>query len=322
LRLAARSVFAFLVLAVLGWGQFKPAKPTPPQNMPAPPPTVVPSPNDPTFSVEIRLVRLLVSVKNQAGAPETSLDRDNFRVWDSGIPQTIVAFERNTSVPLSIALLIDTSASTNIELHNEETSLLRFIPTLLNAGNASDTFALFSFNWRTTLEVDYSRNLKGAERVLTRLHGEGGTSMYDAICLASDTLRRREGRHVMVIVSDGGDTASYRHFEDAQRALQAADTVIYPIVVIPIEGDAGRNMGGEHALQLLATSTGGRSFYPDSYSHLDEAFNDILTELRTQYLLGFYPRGIPERGGMYHPVSVRVDKPNLRVATRSGYFEP
>jgi Ca-activated chloride channel family protein len=265
---------------------------------------------------------VLVSVKDQNGAPVTDLKRDDFRITDSGVAQVISAFERNTSLPLSVAILIDTSASTNIELHNEQASLLRFLPTLLNAGNPQDSFALFSFNWRTTLEVDYARNLRRAERVLGRLHGEGGTSMYDAICLASETLRGREGRHIMVVVSDGEDTASYRKFDDALRSLQSADSILYPIVVIPIENDAGRSIGGEHALQLLAKSTGGRIFYPDSYARIDEAFSEILRDLRTQYLVGFYPAGVGETPGRYHPITVTVDKPGLQISARSGYFEP
>jgi Ca-activated chloride channel family protein len=146
--------------------------------------------------------------------------------------------------------------------------------------------------------------------------------MYDAICLASDTLNHREGRHVLVVVTDGGDTTSYRKFEDAARAAQEADTVVYPIVVLPIEGDAGRNLGGEHALRQLADSTGGRMFYPESFSHLDSAFAEILKELRTQYLLGYYPRGTLEQARRYHPIQVKVNQPGLRVSARSGYYEP
>lgn len=308
-------LFAGVSLTAFAAPQFNPLDQPPPQR-----PQSDPSPR--TFSVEVRLVRLLVSVKDANGAPVTSLTKNDFQVLDSGVPQTISAFERNTSLPLSVAVLIDTSASTNIQLHNEVGSLLKFIPTLLDAGNPQDAFALFSFNWRTNLEVDYSRNQKRAEHALRGLKGEGGTSMYDAIYLASDTLRGREGRHVMVVVTDGGDTTSYRKFEDAQRAAQQADAVLYSIIVLPIEGDAGRNIGGEHALSLLANSTGGRIFYPESFDHLDLAFADILKELRTQYLLGFYPQGVPEQPRRYHPVTVRLNTSALKIFSRNGYFEP
>ncbi|MBV9081789.1 MAG: VWA domain-containing protein [Acidobacteriaceae bacterium] len=263
-----------------------------------------------------------MSVRDQNGGPVTNLSKDDFQVLDAGVAQNISVFERNTSLPLSVALLIDTSGSTQIDLHYEVDSVLKFIPTLLRAGNPEDTFALFSFNWRTNMEVDYSRSQKRAERVLHALKGEGGTSLYDAIYLASDTLEGREGRHVMVVVTDGGDTTSYKKFEDALKAAQQADAVLYPIVVVPIENDAGRNVGGEHALATLASATGGEIFYPGGFDKLDEAFASILRELRTQYLLGFYPRGVREQPKLYHPITVRLRRSDLRVTARSGYYEP
>lgn len=321
-----RSAAAFLCLGFSAWAQFKPAYP--PQEPQSPPPTQrAPSPTQtpkatPTFSVKVHLVRLLVSVRDAAGALATDLNKQDFRVLDGNIPQDIAVFERNTSVPLSVAILVDTSGSTQIDLHYEVDSVLRFIPTLLGSGNPDDTFALFTFNWRTNLEVDFSRSEKRAEHALRVLRGEGGTSLYDAIYLASDALAGREGRHVMVVVTDGGDTTSYKHYEDALAAAERADAVLYPIVVVPIEADAGRNIGGEHALATLAASTGGRIFYPEGFERLDAAFADILQELRTQYLLGFYPKGVREQPELFHRVKVELRDPKLRVSVRSGYYEP
>lgn len=312
IRLAAISLFC---AGFSAWSQFKPAQPNPETPAPA-------VQQAPTFSVKVNLVRLLVSVRNASGALITNLDKDAFQVMDGGVPQEISVFERNTSLPLSVAVLIDTSGSTQIDLHYEVDSVLRFIPTLLSAGNPDDTFALFSFNWRTNLEVDFSRSQKRAERALRALRGEGGTSLYDAIYLASDQLAGREGRHVMVIVTDGGDTTSYKHYPDALAAAQQADAVIYPIVVVPIEADAGRNIGGEHALATLSASTGGRIFYPEGFDRLDTAFADILQELRTQYLLGFYPRGVPDQPRQFHRVKVTLRDPSLRVNARTGYYAP
>jgi Ca-activated chloride channel homolog len=316
----------WLTLALNAWGQFKPANPPPtagPAQQQQSPASDRPSPGTPPlFSVKVNLVRLLVSVRNAAGALLTSLDRQDFRILDSNIQQEIAVFERNTSLPLSVAVLIDTSGSTQIDLRYEKDSVLRFINALIGGGNPDDTFALFSFNWRTNMEADYSRNPKKAERALRGLHNDGGTSLYDAVYLASDTLADREGRHVMVIVTDGGDTASFKHYEDALAAAQRADTVLYPVVVIPIEADAGRNMGGEHALTTLATSTGGRIFYPEGPERLDAAFTDILRELRTQYLLGFYPKDVRAQPRLFHRVKVEVRDSSLKVNSRSGYYEP
>ena len=313
------SAIAVLCLGAVAPAQFK-RVPQPSQQAPAQTRPVAEEP--PTFSVKVNLVRLLVSVRNASGVLLTNLNKEDFRVLDTGAPQEIALFERNTSVPLSVAILIDTSGSTQKDLHYEVDSVLKFIPTLLGAGNPEDAFALFSFNWRTSLEVDFSRNQKRAEKALHALRGEGGTSLYDAIYLASDSLASREGRHVMVIVTDGGDTTSYKHYGDALEAAQRADAVMYPVVVVPIEADAGRNLGGEHALATLAASTGGRIFNPDGFDQLDAAFADILQELRTQYLIGFYPRTVREQPRLFHRVKVELRDPGLRVNARSGYYEP
>jgi Ca-activated chloride channel homolog len=338
LRRRVSAAACFLLLTVSVWGQWIPVNPPPPQppprnngaqstqQTPPPNPQTPPAqraPNEPSFfSVKVNLVRLLVSVRDRYGALATNLDKDAFQVFDSGVPQEVAVFERNTSLPLSVAILVDTSGSTQIDLHYEVDSVQKFIPALIGAGNPEDTFALFSFNWRTNLEADFSRNPRRAEHALHALRGEGGTSLYDAIYLASDTLAGREGRHVMVVVTDGGDTTSYKRYDDALAAAQRSDVVLYPIVVVPIEGDAGRNTGGEHALTTLAASTGGRIFNPDSFDQLDSAFAEILQELRTQYLLGFYPHGVPDQPRQFHSVKVKVRDSSLRVTARTGYYEP
>ncbi len=276
----------------------------------------------PSYSIKVNLVRLLVSVRDASGNLLANLNKSDFRVIDSGQPQSISLFERNTSLPLSVAVLIDTSGSTGQDLHYEVNSIQRFINTLLGAGNPQDAFELFSFNWRTNLELDFSRNEHRADRALHALHGEGGTSLYDAIYLASDTLANREGRRVMIVVTDGGDTTSYKQYKDALSEAQRSDIVLYPIIVVPIPSDAGRNTGGEHALTTLAQSTGGRTFYPESSDQLNVAFADILHELRTQYLIGFYPQDVPQAAHSFHPVNVQIPLPALHISARSGYYEP
>ena len=311
----------FFTAGAFSWGQFKPAAPPAP-NTSNPPRSADPQPEAPIFSVRVNLVRLLVSARDPSGAIVANLDKQDFRVADSGVPQEIAVFERNTSLPLSVAVLIDTSGSTRIDLHYEVDSVLRFIPALLGAGNPEDVFAVFSFNWRTNLEVDYSRNHKRAERALHALQGDGGTSLYDAVYLASNTLYGRPGRHVIVVVTDGGDTTSYKKYGDALAEAQRADVAMYPVVVVPIANDTGRNTGGEHALATLAASTGGRIFYPEGFAHLDQAFAEIIRELRTQYLLGFYPKDVRLEPRRFHPVNVAVREGRIHVISRNGYYEP
>ena len=210
------------------------------------------------------------------------------------VPQEITVFEHQTTQPLSVTLLIDTSGSTAKDLKYETVSLTRFLNALVKEGNPNDAASLYSFNDEVTLLNSFTRRLGRLEESLRPLKADAGTSLYDAIYLSSSALRDRDGRHVIVVVTDGGDTTSTKRYADALASAQKADAVFYPIVVVPITNPAGRNLGGEHALETLAQSTGGRSFYP-TVNELDRTFADILRELRTQYLIGYYPRAAPRR---------------------------
>jgi Ca-activated chloride channel homolog len=129
-----------------------------------------------------------------------------------------------------------------------------------------------------------------------------------------------------VIVTDGGDTTSHRDFQSATEAAQLADAVIYPVLVIPITNDAGRNVGGENALTTLAQRTGGRVFEQSLGAALDQTFDQIIRDLRTQYLLAFYPRGVPPTKERFHSLDISLAqrllaaKPELQVNARNGYY--
>lgn len=274
----------------------------------------------PTFKVQVRLVRLLVTVKDAAGQLIGSLDRSQFSVYDNGVRQQIAVFERHTEQPLSVAMLVDASGSTAIDLRYELESVHRFLNALVSEGNPNDAAALYSFNWAVTLESSFTRRMARLSQALKELKAEGGTSLYDAIYLASGDLSQRDGRHVLVIVTDGGDTTSSKSYQDALQAAHLADTVIYPILVMPITNDAGRNIGGENALTTLAAGTGGRVFAPSLGVSLDAAFADILRDLRTQYLIGYYPKSVPPTSNRFHTVRIELARKDLRAVTRTGYY--
>jgi Ca-activated chloride channel family protein len=126
----------------------------------------------------------------------------------------------------------------------------------------------------------------------------------------------------MIIITDGGDTTSNTSFEQALRATHAIDAVIYGMIVMPIKSDAGRNTGGENALKTLAGNTGGATFVQLGTENLDEAFAQILRNLRTQYLLAYYPPELPETNETFRPIEVRVNRANVTVLARKGYFLP
>jgi Ca-activated chloride channel family protein len=278
-------------------------------------------PQETVIRVEVRLVRILATVKNPAGEPVGTLEKSDFEVHDNGVRQELAIFERYTEQPLSVAVLIDTSASTGIELQYEVGAVQRFLKALIGEGNPEDAAALYSFNYQVTLEEGFTRRLGRFERALKALKNQGGTSLYDAIFLAARALEGRAGRHVMIVVTDGGDTTSAKDFHQALEAAQRADAVLYPILVMPITNEPGRNIGGENALTGLAAGTGGRVFWPSAAAGLDSAFGEILRDLRTQYLLAYYPKDLPPTKDRFHRLEVRVRRPDLRVLARSGYYE-
>ncbi len=270
--------------------------------------------------VNVNLVRVLTTVRDANGQLVGSLGKEDFTILDNRAPQQVAVFERHTEQPLSVALLVDTSGSTAKDLKYEIDSVSRFLHALFGEGNPRDAVALYSFNYQVVKHNHFTRNVSPLERSLHLLKAEAGTSLYDAIYLTAQDLEGRQGRRVMVIVTDGGDTTSTKDFRAALEAAQLADAVIYPILVVPITNDAGRNIGGENALTTLAAGTGGHVFAPSVGAALDKAFSDIILALRTQYLLAFYPKDVPLTKNRFHQLEVHVQRPGLQVSARSGYY--
>ena len=280
----------------------------------------VPAQQSPVIRVNVNLVRIVATAKNNSGQLVGSLRKEDFQVFDNGAPQEVAVFERQTDQPLSVALMVDTSGSTNKELKYETDSAARFLKALLSEGNPGDMVALYTFNWEIVRNHYFTHSYTSLTNALKTFHGEAGTSLYDAIYLAARDLEDRQGRKVMIIVTDGGDTTSSKSLKQALEATQLADAVIYPVVVMPITNDAGRNIGGENALTFMAEGTGGRTFLPTVGAELDRAFSEIIDELRTQYLLGFYPKNVPLTKDRFHHLEVKVNRPDLRVSARNGYY--
>jgi Ca-activated chloride channel family protein len=159
------------------------------------------------------------------------------------------------------------------------------------------------------------------EHGLGQLRGDWATSLYDAISLASHKLAGKEGRKALVIVSDGDDTASRATYAQAVEQALRNEVMIYSIIDVPIEASAGRDLGGEHALITLAEQTGGKSFYV-SDGGLVKAFARVSDDLRTQYLLGYYPQH-QEPGRSFHRVQVTVPRAAaeaFNIRHKTGYY--
>ncbi len=272
-----------------------------------------------TLHVNVRLVNVFVSVTDSNGAPYTNLKKDDFTLYENGAPQRIAVFDRESELPLSIVACIDTSLSTRRDLGLEVLSARKFAHALLRP---VDSMALYEFDENVTELVPFTSDLKRIDRGLDRVRLGAATAMYDAIYLSSRALLDRNGRKVLVIITDGGDTVSETTYHAALRAAQESEAILYSIIIVPIEASAGRDTGGENALIQLSKDTGGKYYYATGRQSLDEAFRQISEELRTQFLLAYYPS---QRltDSSYRRIRIEVHSPDiadLQARYRTGYY--
>jgi len=277
----------FLLLAAAACHAQSSSVPKPPwAKSPPAKPVAQPADDDTTFKVDVKLVNVFITVTDEHGAPVGNLDRNNFQLFEDDKPQKISVFDKESELPLSIVLDIDTSLSTRKDLPLELNSARRFAHAILRP---IDALSLYEFSETVDEVVPFTADLRVIDRGIERLHPGAATALYDAIFLGAGSLETRQGRKVMVVITDGGDTASRTDYKEAVRAAQISEAIVYSIIVVPIEASAGRDTGGEHALIQLSEDTGGKYYYASSIQQLDQAFRAISDELRTQYLLAYYP---------------------------------
>jgi Ca-activated chloride channel homolog len=239
-----------------------------------------------TIKVDVKLVNVFVTVTDARGAPVANLQKENFLLKEDGKEQNIAVFSKESAIPLSIVLAVDTSLSTRKDLPLELTSARKFAHAIVRP---QDGLALYKFSEEVNEVVPFTSDLKRIDAGIERVRNGAATALYDAVFLGSQALSRRQGRKVMVAITDGGDTVSQVNYKEALRAAQEAEAIIYSIIIVPIEASAGRDTGGEHALVQISLDTGGKYYYATSGPQLDDAFRQISDELRTQYLLAYYP---------------------------------
>jgi len=311
---------ACLLLCLLGmWGAHAVAQD--PQKGDQIPPGSQSQKGESTYRVNVRLVNVFNTVTDSRGAPVADLNKDDFQLLEDGVPQTIKVFEKESAIPLSIALAIDTSPSTLRDFKLETTSARRFVHSILRS---EDRLSVFQVTETIDQLTRFTSDLKTIEHGIDNLRTGPGTSIYDAIFLCSESLMDREGRKVLVLITDGGDTTSKADYNGALRRAQQAEAIVYSIIVVPVEADAGRNLGGEHALIQISKDTGGKYYYAEGQQQLDEAFRKISDELRTQYLLAFYPsRKLSD--SPFRRIHVELSKKDpegrpYQVRHRAGYY--
>ncbi len=266
---------------------------------------------------EVSLVSLLSSVLDKDGRPALDLTPDQFEVYEEGVKQKIEIFEPETQQPLDLTLMIDSSLSEIKDLEFETEAASRFIQKVVRPG---DRLSVYEFADVVTQLAPFSSNVPALRAALKRIVPGDGTALYDAVYLGSEALARNSAgrRRVIVLVTDAGETTSRADFETARRAALRADALLYTIIVRVVKSEGGRNTAGEHALETIAESTGGATYFPNSVGELGEMFDRIDKELRTQYRLAYYPDPRPAPG-VYRTLEVRVHC-ECKVRSRKAYY--
>jgi len=275
-------VRALVVCAFCGCGLWSQQSPPP-----ASPKTPAQSEPSTTLKVDVNLVNVFVTVTDAHGAPVGGLKKENFLLEEDGHEQTIRIFDKESALPISIALDIDTSLSTRHDLPLEQGAAKRFAHAIVRPIDALSVYGFSEVVHEST--PGFTPDLKRIDEGIDHIRVGAATALYDAIYMTSRALDKRKGRKVIVLITDGGDTYSKIDYKEAVRAAEEAEALVYSIIIVPIENSAGRETGGEHALIQLSEDTGGKYYYATAMSQLDEVFQKISDELRTQYLLAYYP---------------------------------
>ncbi len=319
----ATRALCLLMFSAPGWGQA--ASSVPAQDTDQAQQSVT------TLKVVTRLVAISAVVKTKDGQAQEGLSKDDFILKQDGKEVPIHDFSRGSDVPLSFALMVDTSGSQETFIGDESLASDVFFETML--GRPEDRAMLVQFD-TTVLQLKSMTNSASAlhfalSRMSERAAAKGGTLLYDAVyVVAKDALAKETGRKAMVILSDGGDVGSRRTLAEAIEQAQRADVQVYSIQYSMFKGLSGGNTGrspqadpGLEALEKLSESTGGHVFTVSRTMSLREIYAQIADDLRLQYELGYHPP--PDtRPNSYHKLELKAKDKKLTVQARKGFFQP
>jgi len=282
-----------------------------------------PAQQDAVFSSDVQVVNLLATVRNKNHEILRDLTKDDFQILENGRPQTIRYFTRESDLPLTIGLMVDTSMSQVKVLDAERGASLRFLDEVLRENK--DHVFIMQFD----LTVQTRQPLTGSRRELNqalayvdtptrnqlRSQYGGGTLLFDSIVDASqDIMKKQQGRKALIVLSDGGENGSDATLSDAIEAAQRAETLIYTILFS--DGSYGSNPG---IMQRLAKETGGGYFEVSKKLTIDQVFALIQEDLRSQYGIGFVsdrPAPVSE----FRKIQLTLKRPGLVVQSRDRYW--
>ena len=303
-----------------------------------PPPILAPSPlppppvqqaagsDDHKLRADVELVVLHVTVADDRGEFVADLPQGNFRVFEQNIEQKLSFFSRD-DIPVTMGLVIDNSGSMREKRDQVNAAAMTFVRT----SNPQDEAFVVNFNDEYYLDTDgdFTSDQANLHDALSRIDTRGSTALYDAVIGSLAHLKKgHKDKRVLLLVTDGEDTASEKTFEDTIKAAEESNATIYAIGVYSqddLEHDKKMVRRSKKVLSQLAEATGGEAFYPDNLSQVTPICEQVAREIRNQYTLGYYPVNTT-RDGSFRPVQVKVIPPNgrgkLSVRTRTGYFAP
>jgi len=270
--------------------------------------------------VNVELVNVLFTATDRKGRLVTDLEKSDLRLYEDNKPQAITNFSRETDLPLTIALLIDTSTSIRDRFKFEQQAAIDFLAKTLRPGR--DKALLITFDSAIELVQDFTDDPERISRAIRQVRPGGGTKMLDAVYLAcQEKLKAEAGRKVLILISDGDDNLSLETLGSTLEMAQRADVSLYSISTNSSGFFGLTAPKSDKLLKRLAEETGGRAFFPFKAEDLSQSFQDIGEELRSQYSLA-YRSSNPNRDGSFRSIKIETARKSLKVKARKGYYAP
>ena len=274
----------------------------------------------PTFRAGVDLVNFGVTVTDRRGTFITDLTAEDFEIIEDGQCQAVTYFARGDETleppELHVGLLFDTSGSMGDDIKLARSAAVRFLNTLSDAKDMT----LVDFDTEVRIakygQQDFPRMV---ERIRNR-KPDGWTALYDALGVYLDGAHEDEGRTILVLYTDGGDTRSNVSFGDVMTFVKASDVTVYAIGLLEHQSSSAKS---ELRMRLaqITEATGGQAFFPFSMKEVDSAYDKILSQIRAQYSLG-YASTNEKADGQWRKVEIKVKRPDVRIQARKGYFAP
>jgi len=308
-----------------------PRNPSAPSQQETPPPQELPQAPQ-TIQSQTTVIDVFATVRDHRNGIIGDLTKDDFKVYEDGVEQKVTYFTKEVDMPLSLAILMDTSGSMQEILTAEQDAASRFVQEVMHK---KDEALLMTFDVDVNLLADFTEDHNVLARAIRRVtinaagpvitpgtvpqNGPMGTNMYDAVYLAChDELASEAGRKAIVILTDAEDNGSKMTENDAIEAIQRADSVIHFLLITDPRATQGYGPG---VASKMAQETGGRVVNVRNEKALEKAFDVVTEELRSQYVLG-YSSTNTARDGTFRKIKVEVDRPDMKILARKGYYAP